>query len=252
VVDAEGGPAWINETLVKEMEWAQPIGKRVGDATVIGVFRDFHSASIHNPIGPFVIRPYPEDSFTRGAVQQLERRSVQYMLKTSGNNFADMDGYIDEVFARFTAEPVLQRTWLSDLWEGQYEKDIATINLVGIFAGISVVLSLIGMAGLAAFATQLRSREIAIRKVLGASISQLLILLAQRAVLIAGIAVLPAAALAYYAMNLWLDSFAYQVDSSVLPYLAAAVIVTGFSIAAVVLQSWQAARGNPVKVLREN
>ena len=103
---------------------------------------------------------------------------------------------------------------------------------------------------MASYAIEQRKKEIAIRKVLGASVTSILALLCKSLLAVISVAILPAILIGYYATNVWLQRFAYQADFSVVPYLAAIVIVSTVSIATLLIQSYQSAQANPINKVR--
>jgi putative ABC transport system permease protein len=139
---------------------------------------------------------------------------------------------------------------LTETWTQMYDDENQTIFLISIFSGICIVISLLGLGGLAAFTTQQRAKETAIRRVLGASVPSVITLLSLNMVKMIGLAVLPATIGAYYLSNVWLERFSYRVDPSGVPYLQAIAIVSIFSIAVLVTQTYRTAQTNPVEQLK--
>ena len=127
-----------------------------------------------------------------------------------------------------------------------YDDENQTIALITLFSGICIVISLLGLGGLAAYNTQQRARETAIRKVLGASVPEIIKLLSLNMIKTIAISVIPAVIGAYYLSNIWLERFSYRVDASIVPYLLAITIVGVFSVAILVLQTYRTAQANPV------
>ena len=248
--DRERGPALVNETFVTEMEWEQPLGKHIGGWEVIGVIKDFHYRPLHDPIEPMVLTPLPASIPEEFTESQREDLSREIVISTTGRNIAETAQYIEGIIFQFTSQAVIQQKPLSEIWNEHYQDDANAINLVGVFAGVSVLLSLLGLAGMASYAIEQRNKEIAIRKVLGASVTNILALLCKNLLAVISVAILPAILIGYYATNVWLQRFAYQADFSVVPYLAAIVIVSTVSIATLLIQSYQSAQANPINKLR--
>jgi putative ABC transport system permease protein len=124
------------------------------------------------------------------------------------------------------------------------------MKLTGIFAGICIFISIMGLFGLAAFTTEQRTKEIGIRKVLGASDGQVITLLSRHLLPLVAIAAIPASLLSYYAIDKWLQRFAYHTDIGWITFVLATLLVTLVALATVVLQSLKTARSEPVDALR--
>jgi ABC-type antimicrobial peptide transport system permease subunit len=122
--------------------------------------------------------------------------------------------------------------------------------MTGIFSGICIFVSCLGLFGLAAFATEQRNKEIGIRKVLGASASQIIIMLARKALWLVLVGSVIASAVAYYAMNEWMSRFAYRTGISPLYFLISAAVVIVVAFITITLQSYRAAQANPVQMIR--
>ena len=151
---------------------------------------------------------------------------------------------------QFSDQPFVDILTLSDIWNEMYDDDTQTIELIGIFGGLSIVISVLGLAGLAAYSTQQRSKEVAIRKVFGASITNILTFLSMSMVKVVAIAAIPGLIGAYYFSNIWLERFAYRAEFSSAPYLLAIGVVGLLSIVVLIMQTYQAAQANPVIKLK--
>ncbi|MDO9317263.1 MAG: ABC transporter permease [Gammaproteobacteria bacterium] len=241
----------VSEALVRQMDWDQPLGKRIGRGEVIGVFRDIHYQSLHEPIGPLVLWPLNSapnafSSLSESARAQLERDLI--IAVTDDLSAARRD--ILEVLSRFTSGRNLELRSLEDSWLRFYQDDVKAARLVSIFAGISIFISLLGLIGLTSYAAEQRSKELAIRKVLGASVGQTLLLLSRHAMLALALAIVPASLLSLYLMQIWLSRFTYTDDVTVAPFIWAFLLIAAISLTTVVLQSWRTVTGNPVERLR--
>ena len=243
-------PVLVNEAFVRIMSWDQPIGKRVGRSEVIGVVKDFHYRPLHDPIAPATIGAYNDGFLDNLSKVRLENVSIDLMISVSGDEMANTMAYIKETVSKFSIQPLIEVRLLTDIWKEMYDDETRSISLIGVFAGLSAVISLLGVAGLATYSAQQRRKEVAIRKVLGASVPNILFLLSTSLVKVITIAVIPAFAGAYYFSNIWLQRFAYTVEFSFSPYLLALSIVGLCSLAVLIMQTWQAARANPVNSLK--
>ena len=241
----------VSEALVRQMEWDQPLGKRIGGGVVVGVFRDFHYQSLHEPIGPLVLWPLDNSPTAFSSLSATARAEVErdLIIAVSGDMTSARSDILD-VLSQFTTGRNLELRSLEESWLNFYQDDIKAERLVSIFAGISVFISLLGLIGLTSYAAEQRSKELAIRKVLGASVSQTLLLLSRHALLALMVAILPASLLSFYLVQIWLSRFTYTADVTVMPFIWAFLLIAGISITTVLLQSWRSATGNPVEKLR--
>jgi ABC-type antimicrobial peptide transport system permease subunit len=230
----------LNETAVRTFGMKQPIlGQRFsfgGDTgIVIGITKDFFYKSMHEKLGALVLRYEPSGNFyvkiapgrTRDILERTETLWKRYM---PGQPYEYH--FLDESFARL------------------YERDIKTSRLVLLFSLTVVVISAMGLFGLAVFAAERRTREIGIRKVLGASVAQLVTLLSKEFFWLIAIAVLIALPLAGWLTQHWLQDFAYHVTVGGGIFLATALIVMLIAWLSVGIQSWRAGSANPVENLR--
>lgn len=243
-------PVLVNETLVDQMNWDQAIGKKVGGREVVGVIEDFHYRPLHEPIAPSYIAPYSDGYLETLPEERLKNASVDLIISVSGNKTVATREYIEETVDQFSDQVLIEVVTLDAVWARMYEDESRTIALVGVFAGLSIAVSLLGVAGLASYNTQQRGKEVAIRKVLGASVPNILVLLSMNMMKVIAIAILPAVAAAYYFSNIWLERFSYKAEFSSLPFLLAIGIVSIFSLSVLLMQSYRASRLNPVTKLK--
>jgi putative ABC transport system permease protein len=151
---------------------------------------------------------------------------------------------------QFDKEHPFEFKFLDDSLDQLYLSDTRLTRLIAIFSGLCIFIACLGLFGLASFTTAQRTREIGVRKVLGARTSQIVTLLARRTVALVLIAAPLASALAFFAMSKWLGGFAYRTSMSPLPFVAAAAAGLAIAYATVAVQSLKAGRAHPVKALR--
>jgi putative ABC transport system permease protein len=236
----------INEAAVKHFGWDNPIGKRIGDYTappnavmqdwtVIGVVKDFHYESLRNQIGPLGL-------FISSSTNMV---SVRLNIK----DFSNTIQWITEKWQRFAQGQPFEYSFLDARFEQMYLNESKLGKIFGIFAVLAIFIGCLGLFGLTVYSAERRTKEIGIRKVVGASISELVTLLAKeytKWVLLANLFALP---IAYYAMNKWLHNFAYRINLTIWPFVfsgLAALVISLFTV------SWQAIRAatvNPVEAL---
>lgn len=236
----------LNESAVKAYGFRQPIGQQIsitGDGnesskkmfTVIGVVKDFHFESMHHRIAPLVM-------FYGGDNSQMALRintdDIPYLLDK-----------IERLWKAETDNPFVY-SFLSERFNTIYKSEQRIGQIFGIFAGLAILISCLGLFGLAAFTTQQRTKEIGIRKVLGASVINIVGLLLKNFLMLILIAIIIAVPLAGYGMNQWLKDFAYRIDVQWWIFVLAGGLIISIAILTVSYQTLKAAMVNPVKSLK--
>lgn len=232
----------INETAAAEFNMHKPIiGQRFtwgGDTgKVIAVVKDFHYKSMHEKIGPMVLTANDgSDSY--------------FFIKTVAGNSAKAVSAAEAVWAKFIPDQPFTYTFLDDSFNALYKSDIKTSQLIFVFSVIAIIISALGLFGLAAFTAEQRTKEIGIRKVLGATVQQITTLLSKDFVRLVVIAIVIASPIAWWAMHTWLQDFAYRIDISVWIFIAAGALALIIALVSVSIQAIKAAIANPAKSLR--
>ena len=247
-------PAIVNEMFVREMGWDEPIGKKVGtDATfsgrVIGVVEDFHFQSLHERIVPFVIFRGDGDYSGQNAVQRALAERLM-IISVAQEGLRDTLQYIEARFKELDPAHPFEFSFLDAELDRLYASEERLMTMIGIFAGICIFVACLGLFGLSAFTTEQRTKEIGIRKVCGASVAEIILLLSRRTVLLIAAAGVAACVVAWNVMAEWLSGFAYRADVSPAYFALAVVAAAGAALATIALQSWRAARARPVDALR--
>jgi putative ABC transport system permease protein len=235
-------PFIINETLAKKIGWTpqQAIGKTIEKGVsgpVVGVVKDFNFTSLHDPIGPMLIflgRNYSRD----------------YMIRINGNNTKRTLSEIETVWKQRIPERPFNYHFLDDAYDKLYLSEHKISELFGVAAGLAIVLACLGLFGLAAFTTVQRTKEIGIRRVLGANISSITFLIAKNFLKLIGIAILIAIPLAWWAGNEWLQDFAYRIPVQTYIFIVVALATALIALCTVSYHSVKASLMNPVKSLR--
>ena len=231
----------LNETAVREAGIKNPIGKRFKmynhDGMIIGVVKDFHFASMKQKIEPSVF--YYEPSYNN-----------IIFIKTTGKDASKAIAGVQSVWNHFDAGNPFSYTFLNETFDSLYKSEQRTGTLLNIFAAIAIFISCLGLLGLATFTTQLRTREIGVRKVLGAGVGGIVTLLASDFIRLVIIAIIVATPVSWYLMNKWLNDFAYRVSMGWTVFVAAGIIAILVAIITISFQSIKAALANPVKSLR--
>ncbi len=227
----------LNETAVKAMGLTDPIGKTIYTENVpvqvIGVVKDFHFNSLHDAIQPYIFRLWPEYSIITMVrikdVKTIERIAAYYKQFNPGYNF--------------------NYKFLNEAVQGQYHSEQVIGSLSRYFAGLAILISCLGLFGLVAYTAEKRRKEISIRKVLGASVNQLAILLSGDFLRLVLIAIVIAFPLAAWMMEKWLQGFAYRIHLQPGMFVLAALVTLLITVCTISFQSLKAAFSNPVKAL---
>jgi putative ABC transport system permease protein len=245
----------VNESFVRKMGWSEPLGREIDleqgrpRGRVIGVVEDFNFASLHKLINPLVMTPLSNDL---SGVPDLNKIFLKRMLvvNISGEDVSDTVGYIGRVITQADARHPFEYEFLDSVLGNLYRKDRQLMALIGIFAVICIFIACLGLFGLAAFATEQRTREIGTRKVLGATTVQIITLLARRILVIVLVATALASVVAYFAIDEWLTNFAYHAGINPLIFVLSAAAAAAVAFGTVALQSLKTARADPVEALR--
>jgi putative ABC transport system permease protein len=243
----------VNETLVRLMGWKDAIGKRMGirGRRVIGVVRDFNFKSLHTPVEPIVMYQNRNNRFGNLLADQRPFKQQFLVLAIAATDVGATLESLRSTLARFDPVHPLDYRFIDDALGTRYLSEERLMRLIGVFSGICMSVACLGLFALAAFTTAQRTKEIGIRKVLGASTAQILILLSQRTFKLVVIGAVVAAVLAYAAMERWLGEFAYRIEVGASPFVLAGLVVTTVALATVWLQSFGAAAARPSRSLRD-
>ena len=239
--DGESGYL-INETAARAMGWTpeEAIGKHFVHEeevrTVIGVVRDFHMHSMHLAIQPLLILLNPD-------------RIWNISAKVRPENLPGTIALFERTVKQFTPYPFEYR-FLDDQFDELYKKEVRLGETFGFFTALALLIASLGLFGLAAFAAQQRTKEIGVRKVLGASVPGIITLLSMDFLKLVGLAFVVAAPVAYFLMHRWLEGFAYRIELGPGVFLLTGGLVVLIAVLTVSYQSVKAALGDPVKSLR--
>ncbi len=241
----------VNEAMVKKMGWENPLGKAYGDERkVVGVVRDFHFQSMHSTVKPLALVRHDNDYFAEISDEERAQARRKIVVHISEQNIPEALDHIRTVIGQVDPGHTVKLEFLDDIIDRLYVFEKRVIGLAGVFAGICVFISCLGLFGLSAFVTEQRSKEIGVRKVLGASIMQIIFMLFKPTLILVLIASVVASAVTYIAIDGWLSGFAYRAGINPVAFLLGAAIVVAVAFSTIVLQSLKTARANPVKALR--
>ena len=234
----------VNEQFLREYGIINPIGGKIAKREnipyeIIGVVKDFNFRPVNEPIAPLVIR---NDKYASVALVKLRANDFK-TLQHNINNIKELAGELSPAF------PV-SVSFFDQAIERMYQTEVKFRKAFTLFAICAIVISCMGILAMSLFATQQRVKEIGIRKVNGAKISEILMMLNKDFVKWVTIAFLIACPIAWYAMNKWLENFAYKTELSWWIFALAGLLALGIALLTVSWQSWRAARRNPVEALR--
>lgn len=239
----------VNEALVKELGWKDPIGKKVrffidnkrttSECTVIGVVKDFHIYSLQHKIEPLVLHMPPVDNEQDNLYVRIQKGHTAQAVQ-----------YLSAAFREFDKTNSIEINFLDQNFARQYQAEQKQGQLFLVFTILAVCIACLGLFGLAAFMADQRTKEIGIRKVLGASVYSLVQMLSGDFLKLVILAACIAFPLAWWAMHQWLQEFAYRVPVSWWIFGVAGILAFVIALITVSSQALRAARSNPVKSLR--
>lgn len=230
-------PIVINETAARLIGTEDPIGHRLGNYEIVGVVRDFHYRSVHHPIGALIITNDPQ------SIQAVN-------VRISPENRAETLQYIRKVYQKHREERGFSYSFFDDRLRDAYSGEIRMKNITLAFTFIGIIISSLGVLGMAIFSINRRIKEIGIRKVNGATDVEILSLLNKDLLKWIAVAFFIATPLAWFAMNKWLQNFAYKTGLSWWIFALAGLIALGIALLTVSWQSLKAANKNPLEALR--
>ncbi|UZR96774.1 ABC transporter permease [Chondrinema litorale] len=231
----------LNETAAKALGWSpeEAIGKqfiRDGKETIVGVVQDFHMHSLHSPIAPLML--------------QLNNGLISYIsVKINPNNLQETIMMLETTIKPYTSYPI-EYQFLDNNIEELYRTDRLWGKMFSFFTLLSILIAALGLFGMAAFRVKQRTKEIGIRKTLGASVNSIVSLLSQDFLKLVLLGYMIAIPIAWYAMQQWLADYAYQVELSWWMFALAGLFAMTVALLTISSQSIKAACSNPVKCLR--
>jgi putative ABC transport system permease protein len=235
----------LNEAAVRGLGWATPeeaLGETLvlrgeGEKVVIGVVKDFHFKSLHHRIEPLILTP--QYHTPTNLLVRIQPGEVPHTLNT-----------LQATWERFSPGQPFTYTFLDDTVDALYKADAQWGQVVGYGALLALLIGCLGLFGLASFSAEQRTKEIGVRKALGASVFGLVALLSGDFLRLVGVAFVVAVPIAYGVMHRWLNDFAYHVDLSWTVFLLAGLLALAIALLTVSFQAIRAALADPVKSLR--
>jgi putative ABC transport system permease protein len=232
----------LNETAVKVMKLHQPIiGQRFSfnniEGTIIGVVKDFHHSTLHSIIQPVLM--HDDQSW-----------QTYISVKARAGNIKQTLAKMETVWHKFLPNEPFEYEFMDDTFNALYDQDMKTSKLILGFSLIAIIISALGLFGLTAFTVERQRKEIGIRKVLGATVSDITSKLSKEFIILVSIAFLIASPIAWWVMNKWLEDFAYRININWSVFVFAGLAVLLIALVTVSFQAVRAAVANPVKSLR--
>ncbi|MFI5128743.1 MAG: ABC transporter permease [Chitinophagales bacterium] len=248
------GSMLVNEALVKEYGWKDPIGQKLPggyEQQVIGVVKDFHFESLHNVIQPLAIVLRPDSMFRKSNdVAFTFPPQPRINIRLKAGNVQDQIASLKAAWTTVAGTQDFEYRFLDESLNNMYKNDQRIGSIVLYASILSIFIACMGLFGLATLVVARRTKEIGIRKVLGADVKGLVGLLSRDFIILVAIAALIAFPVAWWALNKWLQDFAYRISIEWWVFIAAAMIALVIALVTVGIQAIKAALANPVKSLR--
>lgn len=240
--------AIVNEEFVKDLGWKLPaVGKRLMDwdkknlpqgLEIIGVVKDYNFMSLHDKIGPVILAKDPSWSM-----------SVM-MIKINKANIPAAMSHLKKVYSEILPDTPFEFTFVNQNVQKQYDDEMEWGEIVSTGSILAILISCLGLFGLVTLAVSSRTKEVGIRKVLGASINNIITVISKDFIKLVAISNLIALPIAYYAGHKWLQDFAYRIEMSPWIFLLAAGVTFAISLLTIAFHAIKAATANPVEALR--
>ncbi|NQU53211.1 MAG: ABC transporter permease [Bacteroidetes bacterium] len=236
----------INQTAANEMGFENPIGQELTvygrKGTIIGVTNDFHFSSLHNKIEPLIFFvPKPK---------KVTRNCPALSMRIQPNSMHQSLEYIEKTWKSYFPNENFNYYFIDDKLKANYLAESRMGTLLKYFSFLVIFIACLGLYGLTAFTIEQKSKEIGLYKVMGATISDVMLLFSKGYIFWIITATIIATPIAWFAMNKWLENFAYKTTLSWWIFALAGVLALGIALLTVSWQSWRAATRNPVEALR--
>lgn len=239
----------LNETAVRMIGWSDPaeaIGKNfswgngfvnLARGRIVGVVKDFHQESLRNRIDPVAL--VHEPIWFRNVLIRLNPQEVRTTTARIG-----------EVWSGLFPDYPMESYFLDDMYNRLYQSENRQLEMLYLFSGLAIIIAFLGLFGLFSYILNIRVQELAIRRVLGATVRSLTLLLGKEYLGVTIIGILVGIPLTWYGMHLWLNGFAYRIPISGYPFVVAIILIALLLIATISVQTFQFSRRNPADILR--
>jgi putative ABC transport system permease protein len=238
----------VNEAMVRRMAWDNPIGKKFifggggpnpQEKHVVGVVKDYHQNSLYSVIEPLMI--------------VLGKNNNYLFVRTKPGDIHEAMAAIEKTWREVHPNFPLEYKFLDQDFDSQYKSDEKRSQIFTAFSGLTIIIACLGLLGLASFTTQQRYKEIGVRKVIGANVNSLVMLVSKEFVLLVLIGTVIAFPFAWYVTNNWLQNFAYRIvlANEWLTFIVSALLAIAITMITIGYHVIRAASANPVKALRD-
>jgi putative ABC transport system permease protein len=236
----------LSESAVRALNFEDPLNKRLytqfgeersDPSPIIGVVKDFHFQSLHQEIRPLIIKFKTSENY-------------HMSVKISGNNTGLTLEYIEKTWSSFREQQPIHMTFLEEELASLYDNEEKTAVIFNIFSVLAIFIAALGLLGLASFSAAQRTKEIGIRKAMGASISSVLLALSKEYIWLIFVATIAAWPLGYFFMKDWLQDYPARVPLEPIVFILSSLMAFIIAAATVLFRVYQSASANPVKSLR--
>ena len=236
----------LNEAAIKEMKLESPIGKDLTvwrrQGKIIGIVRDFHFNSLHHAIEPMILRiPNPEEKNNYYRI---------ISVRLNANSLSQSLTFLEDTWRSFFPSEPFDYYFVDEKLNVSYQAEQRMVKIFETFSFLAIFIACLGLYGLTAFTVEQKCKDIGIHKVLGASISNIVLLISKNYLWWIIFSNAIAWPITYYAMNKWLQNFAYRIDLTIWPFLSAGFAALAIALLTVSWQAIRAAMANPVEALR--
>ena len=243
----------LNQAAVEAYGVKNPLGKELitffgrgrTPFKIVGILKDYHFEAPQREIRPMAVFLLGD-----GSAQQRQNFGRFVTVKYTPSQLTGTLAHIQSTWKQYAGEQAMEYDHFDELFSELFKSERQSAAIVLLFAGLAIFIACLGLLGLASFNAERRTKEIGIRKVLGASVSSILVLLSRDTLKLMLISLLASIPIAYYAMSEWLKSYAYRIEISVMVFVGASLIALLVAVVTVAWQSYQAAVANPIKSLR--
>jgi putative ABC transport system permease protein len=239
----------LNEAAVKQIGWKDAVGKYLNYPgnnnqrfKVVAVVKDFNTQSLHNPVAPFALFHSSSKTYDIG--------TSYVSVRVKPGDMSESLNKLESKWKSFAPNTPFDFSFLDSEFDALYHSEKRMGTVFGIFTTLSIFVACLGLFGLAAYTAERRTKEIGVRKVLGASVQGLIAMLSKDFIKLVLLSALIAFPIAWWSMNKWLEDFAYRINIGWEVFVIASLIAVLIALATVCIKSIKAALANPVKSLR--
>ncbi|MEP1033804.1 ABC transporter permease [Ekhidna sp.] len=257
--DDTGKAIIINESMVKEMGWENPLGQQIPGKNfersheIIGVVKDFNFNSLHNEVSPLIMATevdYMREGLTGISSYVWPPQYFTVMIKVAPGNAAETADFIETTWKETMGALPFEMKYVDDILNEKYKEEKRYSAIINYAAGFSLFIAWLGLLALTRLVIQKRFKEMGIRKVLGSSSLNIILLVARKFILLIGVATLLASPIAWWLLQDWLESFAYKVDLSPVVFILSGFAVIVVTFVSISIQSLKISNINPSEALR--